>query len=154
MFNRRIRRPKEQEHIYTKLTDKNEFGIFESYKDLFMLSLVVGYLEDKRHPFNETLEQLHWQVFKERTDEPIINMIAFLETQNFMLLSSPTEEHFDEKITIAEEYAAGGAEKVYNLVMEDEKNALQKIIDYLQEFEEIQDEQQLKKKRLKENLNL
>ncbi|GGD08297.1 DNA phosphorothioation-associated protein 4 [Pontibacillus salipaludis] len=152
MYNRRVRRPKQQEHIYTELTDKNEFGIFETYKDLFMLSLTVGYLEGERIPFKESLELINWQVFSERTDEPVINMIAYLETEDLSLLYDSTEEKFEEKITIAEEYAASGAEKVYNIIMEDEKNGLRNVIDYIEELHDITDHSELERRRLTQDL--
>ncbi len=152
MLNRRVRRPKDQGHIYKELTDKDEFGIFETYKDLFMLSLVVGYLEEKRKPFKETLELINWQVFNDRTDEPVINMIAYLETNNLALLYDHQDDSFDEKLTIAEEYAASGAEKLYELVMDDQKNGLRNLIDFIDQYQGIKDYSELQKKRLAEDL--
>ena len=154
MYNIRIRRPKEQAHIYNELTNKEEFGVFETYKDLFMLALVVGFLDNNRKVFKESLELINWQVFNESTDEPVVNMVAFLETENLDLLYGFTEESFKKKILIAEEYAAGGAEKIYDVVMADQKNGLQTIIDYVQEFKSIENYDALNKKRLKEDLNL
>ncbi|GEN52412.1 hypothetical protein [Halobacillus faecis] len=152
MMNTRVRRPKDQEYIYQELTDKKEFGVFESYKDLFMLSMVVGFLEGKRSPFTESLELIHWQVFNLTTDEPVINMVAYLETNNLEFIYDYSEEKFKEKIKIAEEYAASGANKVYNVFMSDQKNALQKIMDYVQEFADIEDYDTWKKKSLVNDL--
>ncbi len=154
MFNIRVRRPKEQEYIYKELTDKKEFGIFETYKDIFMMAMVVGFLEGNRQPFQETSEHINWQVFNASTDEPVINIIAYLETEDFTILYDYTEESFKEKVKIAEEYAAGGAKMIYDVTMSDQKNGLQKIIDYIQEFDEIKNHSDLKTKRLKEDLNL
>ncbi len=154
LYNVRIRRPEEQEYIYKELTNKKEFGTFETYKDLFMMAMVVGFLEGNRQPFQNTSETINWQVFNASTDEPVINIIAYLETEDFTILYDYTEDSFKEKIKIAEEYAAGGAKLIYDVIMSDQKNGLQKIIDYIQEFDEIKNHSDLKAKRLKEDLNL
>lgn len=154
MYNVRVRRPAEQEKIYNELTNKQEFGIFETYKDLFMLSLMIGFLEGGRKTFKDSMEAINWQVFNSPTDELVINMIAYLEREDLSLIYEPTEENFRRKIKIAEEYAAVGAEKVYQVIMKDQKNGLRELIDYLQEFESVTDMEELRKKRLKEDLNL
>ncbi|QHT48501.1 DNA phosphorothioation-associated protein 4 [Bacillus sp. SB49] len=154
MYNRRIRRPKDQEELYLRLTNKKEFGIFDTYKDIFMLSLVIGFLESERISFNESAEPIPWQVFKERTDEPLINLIAVLDTGDLSFAMNGSEEQFHSKITIAEEYACAGIKKLQELIMQDEKNALQIVIDYIQEFESISDCEELNKNRLLKDLNL
>ncbi len=48
MSRRRIKRPKEQEEMYRKLTDRDEpGGIFSSFKDVFMLAGIVGFMNQK-----------------------------------------------------------------------------------------------------------
>ncbi|WP_102706494.1 hypothetical protein [Terribacillus saccharophilus] len=153
MATGRIRRPKSQEVIYNELTNKKEFGMFNTYKDLFMLGLVVGFLEERKVPFDQTLEEINWQVFNMDTDESVINMIAYLETEDLNLIYDGTEGSFKHKIKIAEEYAAGGVEKVYELVIADQKNAMQVLIDYIQKFEEV-NEQTYTTKQIKDDINL
>ena len=131
---RRIRRPKEQEEFYTQLTDKNEFGIFSSYKDVFMAAGMMGFIEKKKKPFTNSLDGINWNVFNMETDEVIINAIAISESGDYSLLNTD-DETFDKKMQIFEEYAAGGLETLYRKVMEEPKRALSVYVDLLLSFE-------------------
>ncbi|MGO4890398.1 DNA phosphorothioation-associated protein 4 [Anaerobacillus sp. MEB173] len=130
MSRRRIRRPKEQEDIYKSLTDSNEFGIFATYKDVFMLAGAVGFMEKKRKEFTGSAEGIPWNVFTLETDETIINAIALAETEDITILNDDNEK-FDEKMKIFEEYAAGGLEIINNKIMENPKLALNTYFDFI-----------------------
>ncbi|WP_043931886.1 DNA phosphorothioation-associated protein 4 [Bacillus sp. EB01] len=127
---RRIKRPKEQEKFYSELTDLSEFGIFTSYKDVFMAAGVLGFLERKKKEVTTSLEGIHWNVFNLETDEAVINAVALSESGNPNLVNID-EDSFEEKITIFEEYAAGGLEILYKKVMDDPKRALNLYIELL-----------------------
>ncbi|MFJ7850001.1 DNA phosphorothioation-associated protein 4 [Peribacillus sp. NPDC097206] len=131
---RRLRRPKDQEEYYIKLTDQEEFGIFTTYKDVFMAAGILGFMEKKKREFTASLEGLNWNVFNLETDETVINAIAVSETNDPKLINTD-EETFDKKVQIFEEYAAGGIEILYKRVMEDPKKALNLYIDYIMSME-------------------
>lgn len=131
---RRLRRPKDQEEYYIKLTDQEEFGIFTTYKDVFMAAGILGFMEKKKREFTGSLEGLNWNVFNLETDETVINAIAVSETNDPTLINTD-EETFNKKVQIFEEYAAGGIEILYKRVMEDPKKALNHYIDYIMSME-------------------
>jgi dnd system-associated protein 4 len=147
MSRRRIRRPKEQEEMYRKLTDQEELGgIFSSFKDIFMLAGIVGFMYKKRKTFTNTLEQIHWNVFNCETDETVINAVALAETGDITIINID-DEAFDRKITIYEEYAAGGLEYLYDTIMENPRYALDNYYDFLKNME---NEVSVEKKNLKD----
>ncbi|MGG3563165.1 DNA phosphorothioation-associated protein 4 [Neobacillus rhizosphaerae] len=131
---RRIRRPKDQEEYYTKLTDQTEFGIFSTYKDVFMAAGVLGFMNKKRREFTVSLEGIDWHRFNLETDETLINSVAISDTNDPKLVNTD-DDTFDIKIKIFEEYAAGGIEILYKKVMEDPKKALTLYIEFIMSME-------------------
>lgn len=130
MSKRRVRRPKEQEDIYKSLTDNNEFGIFSTYKDVFMLAGTVGFMEKKRKEFSSSAEGIDWNVFNQETDETVINAIALVATEDINILEDSSDA-FDKKMKIFEEYAAGGLEIINNKIVENPKFALNIYFDFI-----------------------
>ncbi|WP_421377990.1 DNA phosphorothioation-associated protein 4 [Bacillus salacetis] len=140
MAYRRIRRPKNQEHIYKELTDTDEFGIFQSYKDLFMMAGIVGFVEKKRKSFEGSLEGINWNIFNLDTDEAIINAVALNETGDQSIINTIDGDSFDRKITIFEEYAAGGAEVLYSKLKDHPRNAVDILYEYMLSMEKVKSE--------------
>lgn len=135
MSRRAIKRPLEQESMYRELTDKTEpGGIFSTYKDVFMLAGIMGFMHQRRISFNGSLEGIKWHIFNMETDETIINAVALAETQDVTILNSD-DETFDRKITIFEEYAAGGLKYLYERIMQNPKQALDEYLLLLKEAE-------------------
>ena len=131
---RRIRRPKETEEYYLKLTDQSEFGIFSTYKDVFMVAGVLGFMEKKKREFENSLEGIDWGRFNMETDETIINAVAIADTGDPRLVNID-DETFDKKIKVFEEYAAVGIEILFKKVMDDPKKALNFYIDFIMSME-------------------
>jgi dnd system-associated protein 4 len=131
---RRIRRPKDQEEYYTKLTDQSEFGIFSTFKDVFMAAGVLGFMEKRKKEFTNSLEGIDWSRFNLDTDETVINAVAIADTGDPRLVNID-EETFDKKIQIFEEYAAAGVEILYKKVMDDPKKALNLYIEFIMSME-------------------
>ncbi|MGG0706533.1 DNA phosphorothioation-associated protein 4 [Bacillus paramobilis] len=151
MSRRRIRRPKDQEEMYKVLTDRDELGgIFSSFKDIFMLAGIVGFMNKKRKTFTSSLEQIHWNVFNSETDETVINAVALAETGDLTIINTD-DEAFDRKIIIYEEYAAGGLEYLYDKIMENPRYALDNYFDFLKSMEK---EVSIEKKNLKDIYNI
>jgi len=141
MSKRRIRRPKEQEDGYKKLVDSDEFGIFSTYKDIFMAAGTIGFMEQKRLKFTNSAEGIPWSIFTLDTDEVIINAVALIDTQDVSILSD-VPEMFDNKISIFEEYAAGGFEILYKLMTSNPKLALTSYYDFIMSMEnEVNDKE-------------
>ncbi|MEH7514245.1 DNA phosphorothioation-associated protein 4 [Gottfriedia acidiceleris] len=134
MIRRRIKRPKEQDSIYRRLTDKDEFGVFSSYKEAFMFAGTLGFIEKKRKSFSSTAEGLLWDNFSLDTDEPMINMIALAESQDVNILQDD-DESFDQKLIIFEEYAAGGIEFIEQTLLDQPKYLLNNIFDLIMNME-------------------
>ncbi|MEH7223417.1 DNA phosphorothioation-associated protein 4 [Bacillus sp. JJ1566] len=141
MIHRRIKRPKDQDSIYRKLTDRDEFGIFASYKEVFMIAGTVGFLEKKRKQFSATAEGLLWDNFNLDTDEPMINMVALSETQDIDILRDDAET-FDKKLNIFEEYAAGGIEIIEQVLLEQPKLVVNNYFDFIMSMENDTTEQE------------
>ncbi|MCZ8538291.1 DNA phosphorothioation-associated protein 4 [Paenisporosarcina quisquiliarum] len=135
MSNRRIKRPKNQEDGYKTLIDSEEFGVFLTYKDVFMTSGALGFMEQKRMKFSSSAEGIPWSVFTLDTDETIINAIALAETEDISILRDDPDS-FDKKMQIFEEYAAGGFEILYNLVTDNPKVALTSLFDFIMSMED------------------
>ncbi|MGE6486913.1 DNA phosphorothioation-associated protein 4 [Paenisporosarcina sp. NPDC076898] len=135
MSNRRIKRPKNQEDGYKTLIDSEEFGVFSTYKDVFMTSGAIGFMEQKRMKFSSSAEGIPWSVFTLDTDETIINAIALVETEDISILKDDPDS-FDKKMQIFEEYAAGGFEILYNLVTDNPKVALTSLFDFIMSMED------------------
>ncbi|MDM5237884.1 DNA phosphorothioation-associated protein 4 [Bacillus cereus] len=151
MSRRRIKRPKDQEEMYKALTDRDELGgIFSSFKDIFMLAGIVGFMNKKRKTFTSSLEQIHWNVFNSETDETVINAVALAETGDLTIINTD-DDAFDRKITIYEEYAAGGLEYLYDKIMENPRYALDNYFDFLKSMEK---EVSIEKKNLKDIYNI
>jgi dnd system-associated protein 4 len=140
MSYRRIRRPKNQEHIYKELTDADEFGVFQSYKDLFMMAGVVGFTEKKRKSFEGSLEGISWNIFNLETDEAVINAIALTDTKEPSIINTQSSDDFNDKITIFEEYAAGGIEILYKKLSDNPRNALDVLYEYIMGMEMVKSE--------------
>lgn len=134
MSKRRIKRPKEQEEGYKKLVDSEEFGIFSTYKDIFMASGTIGFMEQKKVKFSSSAEGIPWSVFTLETDEAIINAIALTETGDISILNDESDT-FEKKIQIFEEYAAGGFEILYKLLTDNPKLSLTSFFDFILSME-------------------
>jgi dnd system-associated protein 4 len=148
---RRIRRPKEQEELYKKLTSSDSsLGAFDSYKDLFMLAGVIGYKIQKKRSFKESLEGIAWSVFNLDTDFTVITSIAILDSKDLTLLRDNDETH-DKKLSIFEEYAAEGVSYIYNL-LNSSRNASDILYEYVYESRNEMDEREQNLQKIMEGL--
>lgn len=138
MSVRRIRRPKDQEQFYKQLTDEDEYGLFHSYKDLFMMAGVIGFIEDKRRSFDGSLEGISWNVFNLETDETVINTVAVASSKDINILSQDSA-NFDARLQIFEEYAAGGLDILYNKLKDNHRNAADVLFEYAVGMEDSKD---------------
>ncbi|WP_280771819.1 DNA phosphorothioation-associated protein 4 [Salipaludibacillus daqingensis] len=136
---RRVRRPKDQEAYYTMLVDKEEYGIFSTYKDIFMLAGLIGFFYKRKKSFDNSTEGISWNVFNLNTDEIVIDMVAIKDTKDLDIINP---DRFDDKITIFEEYAAGGLERIMQVYNDSPSNFTDNLYDFLLEMEGIKDSSQ------------
>lgn len=128
---RRIYYEKKNE-IYDPLI-KSEDPIFSTYKDLVLFAACVGYNEGKRKPLSSATGEgeIHWEVFgKNITDVAIVNAIALSETEDLNVLLD-TEEVFDKKFTILEEYANGGIQILKEKILDQPGEPIDNLIYYI-----------------------
>lgn len=152
MAKRRIRRPKEQEELYKKLTSsESPIGAFDSYKDLFMLAGVIGYKIQKKRPFKETTEGIAWSVFNLDTDYTVITSIAILDSKDITLLRDNDETH-DDKLTIFEEYAAEGVNYIYNHILNSSRNSNDVLYEYVYDSRNEMNEREQNLQKIMEGL--
>lgn len=99
VFNQyRIKRSLSTSNSMKKLLD---FGIFAQYKDIIMISSLIGYNENKYVPIDKQGEGILMQFFKER-DYDIIDLIVYSHKKEQDILKK------DEKYKIFESFANGG----------------------------------------------
>lgn len=152
MAKRRIRRPKEQEELYKKLTSSDSpIGAFDSYKDLFMLAGVIGYKIQKKRSFKESAEGISWSVFNLDTDYTVITSIALLDSKDLSLLRDNDETH-DQKLTIFEEYAAEGVSYIFNNLLNSTRNATDVLYEYVYESRNEMNEREQNLQKIMEGL--
>lgn len=125
---RRLRRSNEK--IYKDLTE-GENPVFLTMKDVFLMAACIGFKSGKgRKPLDTVTGQFEWVRFSGRTDEAIINAIALAETSDVQILLS-TEEQYDRKFTIVEEYANTGIEELKRYVLDAGGNNLENLVGYI-----------------------
>lgn len=99
VFNQyRIRRSQDTSSAMKKLVDAH---IFSQYKDIIMISAVIGYNERRYVDIEKFGEPILMQFFKDR-DYDVIDLIVFSHKKEQEILKS------EEKYKIFEAYANGG----------------------------------------------
>ena len=129
---RRVRRPADKESLFKELTDGDD-AIFETYKDLMVCAACIGFSHGSRKPFDRSLEPIAWNIFNGQTDAAIVNAIALAEEKELDVLLE-TEDAFDRKLTIFEEYANAGLEMIKQRVLDLPGSALENMLDLVFEF--------------------
>jgi len=123
---RRARRARDQDHVYRSLTD-GEHAVFETMKDAFVVAACLGYEMGNRKPLESSGGQIPWSVFREQ-DRSILELIALAETEDMTILGDAA---FDERLTIAEEYANAGIEVLERKLLQDPGNSLTEFINMI-----------------------
>ena len=108
----RIKRNSEYQEMMLKLINAKIFG---QYKDILMLSAVVGLLNKCPEPITKNAsDSVQMTVFDEK-DKAMINMIAFSASGDASVVSQ------DKKYEIFESYANGGFSKLLELLEIDDE---------------------------------
>jgi len=128
---RRIKRPKIKDdngNDKFKYLSEGENAIFNTMKDAFMLSASIGFEMDEMGEWNKSYGQIPWSVFEEK-DKDIINIIALAHTEDINIVS---EQNFDSKIEIIEEFAVAGFRILYNEIIEKPGEPSENLEDFIE----------------------
>ena len=132
MLNKTVRRAKDKEDIYKKLTNDSE-GPFITLRDVFITAACLGFLSNKKEKIEAVGETFKLQVFEEKNYQTIINLIALLDTNDINVLSN-NEEAWNKKITIIEEYANAGIKILEQKLLLTPGDPLNNYIDLIIRF--------------------
>lgn len=123
---RRIRRPKDKAELFDRLQQGD--SPFTTMRDVLLFAAGLGWSRERRIPFDRTDEPIHWHTMTSRPGaEPLINMLALSQTDDVTILS---EERFEERALMFEEYANGGLEVLRELVA----NSPKSVVDIVQQL--------------------
>lgn len=103
----RIRRSESQQDMMQKLTSGNR--VFNSYRDILVLSAVIGYCNGAYQPIEKSAEGVLMQFFSE-TDYDLMDLLAYAHAKEQAILKE------DKKYEIFESYANGGFPILMNLL--------------------------------------
>lgn len=133
----------ERKETYDRLVRSDEEGVFFTYKDALLLAVCIGHNEGKKEKLSIATGdgEIHWEVFERNVmDVAMVNAIALSETNDLNILLD-TEESFDRKFTILEEYANGGIHILEEKVLDSPGEPIDNLINYiLKQVEEKEEE--------------
>lgn len=110
MGDRRIRIPKDKEKLINMLLKgESETGVFNLKAEIITFAATLGYKNEKRIPFEDSLDPIRQDVFERHGYDTVINLIAIGDSKDPIILRSSDFDE-DRRITIFEEYANGGLE--------------------------------------------
>ncbi len=123
---RRVRRPKDKEELLDRLQQKD--SPFSTLRDTLVFAAGVGWWRKRRAPFEKSGETIRWDALTARSGtEAFINMLALRHIDDVTVLS---DERFDERIRVFEEYANGGLEVLGDLI----DNSPKRVIDIVRDL--------------------
>lgn len=113
----RIKIAKDKAELVQKLLDtKRTTGTFVTYADIIAFAASMGMKYQMRSPLNEISQSepapISLEVFISRGYDRLIKLIAAIETQDIKILSTEDVAAEAQRVSIFEEYANGGLEKI------------------------------------------
>lgn len=123
---RRAKRDKRKEEYFKTLT-KGEYGLFDTMKDVFMLSAVIGYNLGDKEEIKRAGGNIPWSVFDDQ-DEYIMNIIALAYTKDMDIV---LDEQFENKLTLIEEFANRGIEELINQIVEKPGDGMDNLLEFI-----------------------
>jgi dnd system-associated protein 4 len=134
MSVRRIKRPKEKEDVFKRITDGDE-AIFSSYKDLMIFAACVGFNEHCQEEFQNSLEPINLSVFSGECDSAIFDIMALTESGDAAILEPP-----NDKYAIFEKYANGGLDIIKRKVLDSPGSVMDNFINFIHSQKEDEKE--------------
>jgi dnd system-associated protein 4 len=119
--------------VYEALTNGEVTAApFKTMKDLFLFAACRGYQLTERRPLQAKETPIHWEVFSEQVDLPILKALAISATGAIAVLARP-----DEIATIAEEYANAGIRDLQYLLLDQPGQPLWNLVDLVRDETEL-----------------
>lgn len=116
MGTRRIRIDKDVAELVQRLVESNDTtGIFQTYADVLVFAAAFGAKHHRRVPLQQVAKEpapIALEIFISRGYDWFIKLLAINETQDLKILASHDLELEEQRLTIFEEYANGGLEKL------------------------------------------
>ncbi len=125
----RFRRPKDKEDIFKRLVSADD-APFMTFKDLFIVAACIGYTKQKKINLPTGGEQIHWSVFKQGTDQVMINAIALCENEDFNILRE-TVGATDAKFALIEQYASAGLDELKTVLIDSPGDPLDNLVELI-----------------------
>lgn len=115
MGERRVRPPKDKDSIVVMLTKGDDggdtTGVFQTRAHLLTFAAVYGFAKGSRQTLDHPDEGIRQEIFQRHGFDTIIHLLAFISTQDPKILA-PTDQADDLRVSIFEEYANGGLERL------------------------------------------
>ncbi len=130
-------------------TNENLQGIFPTYADLIAFAASLGVKYKYRLPLEAVAKEtspISLDVFTSRGYDLLIKLLAIAETEEPKIISNSDSELEETKITIFEEYANGGLEKL--------KEQLKGSVDYTERLLLILTAERFRPKNLNNDFDL
>ena len=129
-----VRQNYKQSNIYIKLVD--EYGIFDSYQDLFMFTACVGFAKDRCKTANyEGEKEMLWMHFSNKDlYRAVAAAIAYQHHDDPEALIKP-----EIQLETLAMYAAGGAEVLEAEFSEVDEDPTDAVLNYVQDWDEQED---------------
>lgn len=132
--SRRVRRPKDKDSLFNQLV--HEENVFDTYADLMTFAATLGFLRNRKQSFDQSGEQINWDVFSNAGYEAVVNAIAATSSGDLEILAS---EKLPERLGVFEEFANGGLIELQK-EMRGGTNALDVVRNLMMEAQILGDE--------------
>jgi dnd system-associated protein 4 len=124
---RRLNRPKDKDDLLQRLVDQ---GPFRELRDVLVFAAALGWHEQRRIPLASRGEPIRWEVATNRRGtEALVNMIAASASGDPEILS---DDRFDDRLAIFEEYANGGLELLGALLAAEPRPTVDIVLELVQ----------------------
>lgn len=133
---RRVKRPETREELFNLLTDTDQTGVFETYKDVMIFAAALAAYKDKSEVFDKSSEPIDYNIFSKSSDnEALIHLLAIYKEDNIEILA---QQESDQRVEILENYANAGL-GIINQKINSSATILDAIIDLIYEVESDDD---------------
>ncbi len=133
MVRRHVCIDKEAHESYKSLTE-GKSAPFRSMKDVFLISMVLGFRSELHKPINQKQDIFQWPVFNSDEDVPTIQAVAIAHTHGVAVLGNP-----EEVLSIAEGYANGGIGQIREAVLGRPGLPLDNLVTFLLDADDTKD---------------
>lgn len=136
-IQRRLSFAKDKREIIEQLAGQRPF---RENRDVLVFAAAVGWHEKRSVPLASKDEPIRWETATNRRGtEALANMIAAVDSEDPEILS---DDRFDERLEIFEQYANGGLEILRGLLANEPRPAIDVILELVQRICRSEDVQE------------